>query len=214
MADEKGNNAFHYAVHNADYRVFGWLKRHDADIEHRNRQDRTPVLAVGAGSLANTACLLEHEFNATKIYANGITPLHMAAYSGHADVVKLLIQHGADVHARMHNGRYALQEALDKKQWDVVEVLLPSHIQAMFVLNRARAILRDAMHARRADIMRLLLQDEAIGKMIDRAERIAFSIEYGTPEMLKLYSALGFSLDLQYQEQTPLYGSHVNALGD
>ena len=51
------------------------------------------------------------------------TPLEEAAYGGYADVVKLLLDKGADQKVIDSSGMTALQEAEDQGHKDVVELL-------------------------------------------------------------------------------------------
>lgn len=58
---------------------------------------------------------------------DGSTPLHCAAWKGHPDVVRLLLDQGADIHARNQNdhwGDTALHAAAHGNQRAVVEILL------------------------------------------------------------------------------------------
>ncbi len=45
---------------------------------------------------------------ARRRYLSNFRPLHWAAYMGHAEVIRLLLSHGADVHAKEGAGRSAL----------------------------------------------------------------------------------------------------------
>lgn len=48
----------------------------------------------------------------------------MASQHGHADVVQLLIQHGANIHAEDYDGQNALQLATANEHTDVVALLI------------------------------------------------------------------------------------------
>ena len=52
------------------------------------------------------------------------TPLIIAASSGKVDVVKSLVQHGANVEAKDQEGATALHVAIEKARWSVVSFLL------------------------------------------------------------------------------------------
>lgn len=54
----------------------------------------------------------------------GFTPLHVASLKGHLSLVKLLIQHDADVHASGGDGDTPLHDAVQNGHVDVVEFLL------------------------------------------------------------------------------------------
>lgn len=55
---------------------------------------------------------------------NGMTPLHDAAYYGHASVVELLISYGAKVNAQADNGCTPLHNAVDHENKWMTELLI------------------------------------------------------------------------------------------
>ena len=58
---------------------------------------------------------------------DGSTPLHCASWKGHAEVVKALLDAGADINAKSQNDHYgdtALHAAAHGNQKDVVKVLI------------------------------------------------------------------------------------------
>ena len=57
------------------------------------------------------------QVNAKTKYNN--TPLHIAAQSGHLDVVKMLVQLGADTNARNNWSKSAWEDAVHKNRTDV-----------------------------------------------------------------------------------------------
>uniref|UniRef100_A0A0D6QYF7 RING-type E3 ubiquitin transferase n=1 Tax=Araucaria cunninghamii TaxID=56994 RepID=A0A0D6QYF7_ARACU len=52
------------------------------------------------------------------------SPLHFAASKGHAEIVTLLLEHGADVNSRNYCGQTALMQACRYGHWEVVQTLL------------------------------------------------------------------------------------------
>lgn len=89
----------HIAERNLLGEVDAALLRGDA-IEQVNERHHTPLLAaVLAGHADMTALLLERAANPNgcKRVSNGDTPLHVAARTGHAKLLELLLWHGAAV---------------------------------------------------------------------------------------------------------------------
>lgn len=70
--------------------------------------------------------LLDHGSNPNMPdkYKYGYTPLELAAIYGHADVEKILLEHGADVNRRSQNGNTPLIAAANSGHADVAKVLL------------------------------------------------------------------------------------------
>ena len=53
--------------------------------------------AADDGDTHRVACLVHQRADVNTFDLFGVTPLHMAAYHGHADTAKFLLAHGADV---------------------------------------------------------------------------------------------------------------------
>jgi len=58
------------------------------------------------------------------LFIQGMTPLHFAAFNGHAEAIKLLVEHGANVNAGGPNDAPPIQSVDFKKHKEIVELLL------------------------------------------------------------------------------------------
>lgn len=58
------------------------------------------------------------------IHQSGWNALHYSAYAGHTDIVRLLIDHKADLDAKAPNGQTALMLATSARQLEVVKILI------------------------------------------------------------------------------------------
>lgn len=72
-------------------------------------EDVKQLLAeVSDGNLDKVrALLLSGKIDLEQGDENGLSPLLMAAYKGHYEIAKLLIEHGADVNYAKHNHKYS-----------------------------------------------------------------------------------------------------------
>jgi ankyrin repeat protein len=55
---------------------------------------------------------------------SGLTMLHLASYGGHVELVKGLLDLGANVHQKSLDGLDALKFAVAKQRMDVIDLLL------------------------------------------------------------------------------------------
>ena len=55
---------------------------------------------------------------------NGWTPLYFAAYNGHVEITRLLLQNGADVNVRSHGGNTPLHWAAIQGHVDILHLLV------------------------------------------------------------------------------------------
>ena len=74
-------------------------------------------VAAAAGDIDQVRALLEQQVdvNGADPNANGCTALHSAIFGHHIQIVKLLLEHGADVQAETITGQTTLAIALIKR---------------------------------------------------------------------------------------------------
>ena len=88
----------------------------------------------------------------------GETPLHRACYNGHLDVVRVLLEAGADLHATDNGGRTPLHRACDNGHLDVVRVLFEAGADLHATDDGGRTPLHLACDNGHFDVVRVLFE--------------------------------------------------------
>lgn len=122
---------------------------------------------------------------------DGLTPLQLAAYSGHVGVARVLLKAGADVNAPRKSGDTALHIAAERGHRELLEALIAAgaDVNAISTLDHwAPTPLALAVGNRRADCVQALLE---AGADLDAAEgggaRLLFSAgAWRSPEIAQM----------------------------
>ena len=112
------------------------------------------------------------------------TPLQTAQY-GHADVVKVLIQNGADVNAVDKYKRTALHIAVQEGHVDVVKVLIQNGVDVNAVDDEKSTALRYAICDCGPQVAKIVLQLLCFGADIDKKIIDAADAEPKFPQPLR-----------------------------
>lgn len=101
------------------------LLQYHANPNAETDDNITPLLsAVAAGALECLELLVQAGGNAN-ISAGGVTPLHIAADNGSADIVNCLLKAGADPNLTDEDGEKPIQVAAARGNREAVEILFP-----------------------------------------------------------------------------------------
>jgi ankyrin repeat protein len=92
--------------------------------------------------------------------ADGFTPLHLAAFFGHLDTVRILLAAGADVNIAAENWMrvHPLHSAAAISRADIAEVLIDAGAEVNAGQNGGWTPLHSAAHNGAADLVDLLLE--------------------------------------------------------
>jgi ankyrin repeat protein len=121
-----GKTALHYAARNDHVDVAKLLIAAKADVNKVSRFHGTALcLAVEKQHASMASLLLEHGANPNAAgQYSGLNPLHLAAWEGHLDLVKLLVRCGADIDAQDRSGATPFMLAVSNRHAEVALFLL------------------------------------------------------------------------------------------
>jgi ankyrin repeat protein len=179
-------------------------------MNHEQQEELNQQLfeAVKKDDLSNVTALLQAGADVNTEDENGSSPLHYAAYKGHANVVALLLTHGAYIDKVTNNGTTSLHFAVDYGHADVV-ILLISHGAS---INKANHLGETPFHYAvdqgYANIVTLLLKH---GAQIDESDKcgqtpLHLAIDYGHVDVVTLLLNHGAQVDKgDTHDYTPLH---------
>jgi ankyrin repeat protein len=131
-----GNTASHLAAKHNQPECLKMLLNRSFELSPFNARYRTPLdCAAVSGSLACVRILLNSGYTLSKSSSNSKNqkffsnnPLHLSAMNGHCEIVKLLIEEGADISSKDMDEKTPLQIALEKGHKSVVKVIITSSV--------------------------------------------------------------------------------------
>jgi len=127
----------HFAVRGGSINSVLLLVEYKANLEDSGEilDGNTPLgYASRIGKMKLVKVLLQCKADpnaATKTARHtGMKPLHFAALGNHPDVMRLLIEHGADRTAKDGNGKHAVDFAIESGSYEATKILDPSQVYA------------------------------------------------------------------------------------
>lgn len=147
-------------------------------------------IAITRGGYDLVKFFLEKGLNPNRLQGGSMLPLHHAAAVGKLEMVKCLLQYGADVHAvEPKSGNTALFGTVLISNREVMSELLASGANINAVNNHGNTPLHLAVNNRMADIIPLMVQKGANLNQMNHngLTPLAYAItEVATPEALAL----------------------------
>jgi len=120
----------------------------------------TPLLSafmLGKKPLAHALVLLGSDVHATN-NDDGRTALHYAVWYGWVEIVKLLIEAGADVNAKSNEGDTALHDTVLKNRVEIARMLIKAGADVNAKYNEGNTALHWAARLNNVKIVRILIE--------------------------------------------------------
>ena len=193
LASEKSEKSMKWGIE-----VIELLLRTNIDLEAKDKEGRTALLwaaATGKEILAKQLLTGRSRNNADIGATNnrGKTALHLAveSKSNRLTLVKLLLDNGADVHARSDGGWTALLNAAEKGYDDIVSLLLRWNANVNAATSSGMTALHWSARYGHMKLVKVLLEQPQIRR--DRKDSsevtpMLMAAQYGHIEIVKLLS--------------------------
>ena len=137
---EEDWNPFHYAAADGHFEISQLLLAHPSnsqlDLNVADRLGRTALHMASAGHFDIVRTLLDHPSHLqVDVKDNaGRTPLHYASVTGHINIVKELLKHGAALNARTGDGKTALM-LVSQAKWDSGRRIESKRVVRLYLLS-------------------------------------------------------------------------------
>ena len=155
-----GNDYKYYTDYTAS-RICAALLDRGAEVDKRwNNLDMTALYVACRGNRFQTAeVLIAHgaNVNFTKYEFNMCTPLHISAFRGYVDLVRLLLDHGAGIKRVSRNGHRPLAVASMRGHVEVVGLMFDRDVDGICYGFEGATALLGACHQGTMDAVRCLL---------------------------------------------------------
>lgn len=199
IANNEGRSVLLNTFRHKSYAVVDYLVAQGADINRIDNRGLTPldaaILSLKSSDSRTVYRFIEHfltfkpNLDLQKSLAGGLggePALHLAAQFGHADMVALLLDHGANVNLKsLTRGATALHYAVYANQPEVAKVLVAHKANLELTEMSGATALQMATQLRRPDLVRILT---------DAGAAPAKAITYGPAPAISPSAAGGTSL--------------------
>ena len=148
---EDDNTLLCIAAREGHVEIFKFLVGKGANVNAKDNDGNTPLhLAAKKGCTEIVELLIQQEVG-VPININSL--LYLAVEGGHTGLVRLLIEKGADIHAKYRDGNTPLHIAVEKEYIEIVKILLEKGADINIEINEDyRVIKLISYYAKRGNI--------------------------------------------------------------
>jgi ankyrin repeat protein len=193
-----------------------FLAEHGADLEKRStKTGATPLLvACEKGYRDIVAYLLSRGANGNARWIDpprigslygGATALQLAVLTRDSDLVRLLLEKGADPDVKRSNGDTALIYSLQRKEWEIAKLLIRYNADVNEKTGNELSPLGVVLEDNNLEMARFLL-DKGANINADNLQGVLFAcMNHGNYEAATFLMENGLTPNYEYQGATPLY---------
>ncbi len=189
------------------------------DVNCHYYHDETPLISAVCGKNVDIVkFLLEKKANVNLAGADGRSPFLWAASWGNFDMMKLLMNAGADIYATDNAGKNALyylndSNSIDKKQCETAErYLIECGVKPNIMLSCGRSMLEDAIVDDNENYARYLLEKGGFSEQSQLQSALCLAMQRNMSELGKELVKTGVDVNVTggYDKTTPLMSAAYN----
>lgn len=172
-------------------------------ISTKNKHFEITKLLLESGAKVNNSHNRRKKFNDT--------PLHYAAISGELEIAKMLLDKGANIHAKNEYGATALQTAVFRNKLNIVELLLNRGASVNEKKSDGSTSLHTAIQRGNLKAVEMLLKYKVNVNSVSNSYRrdgqtpLHFAAERGNERIIELLLKNGAIIDAKAKGLTPVY---------
>ncbi|XP_064402664.1 uncharacterized protein LOC135348400 isoform X9 [Halichondria panicea] len=192
----------HLACKIGHYQTVEALLNHGYNVNGTDDKGITPLVYACGYRHTDIAILLLSRGSRAQVNMqdnDGWSALNVASQNRHSDVVKVLIEKGAQVNIQLNDGRSALMIASQYGHSDVVKILIEKGAQVNIQLNDGRSALMIASQNGHSDVVKILIEKGAQVNMQknDGWSALMIASENGHSDVIKILIEKGAQVNMQ-----------------
>ena len=182
--DKTGYTAVHCAAHKGNLDVLKLLKESGANIHAQTESGDNVIMSasLGTGDCDTVKWLIEQGVDVNHCDKTGCTAVHCVAQEGNLDVLKLLKESGANIHAQIERGDNVIKLAsLGTGDCDTVKWLIEQGVDVNHCDKTGYTAVHNAAQEGNLDVLKLLKESGAnIHAQTETGDNVIMSASLGT----------------------------------
>eukprot|EP00795_Rhopilema_esculentum_P008673 gene8673-14693_t len=174
--NSKGLTALHLACREGNFDVVAELLQRGANIETTTKWIKQEALCCSSQLELDFANVLRYSLSASPSRKRN-SPLHVAALGGKLEVVKKLLEHGADVNKLAENGMTPLYMAAQENHIDVAKELLAHGADAHLAASGGFEPVDVAIQQRHSEMTAFLMEQGSKSYCLSELSKIVVKVK-------------------------------------